>query len=530
MAEIPEAPFYEVRRDIDDFRNTLTDIIKEQYAIAIEKNWDRGSIPVQEKIYNTFMERITPQRIYDYYEKFHKVLDDREKILKKNVTTTTKEIKSWERYNKEHQLEKYNEGLGEINFLKVVTRYTDTKTVREIITPVKEYLSEEEMDAKIEEYDKYIVAKKTYDAEILKIENDKLSQKEKTRQIKEKKKDEPKSYVPPFLDIDSDVNLKKIEILAAANLTVLYDKNAIKNISEEDLTIEKLTESKAIVYPEYSRLKRSHREAGKFVDSLIIIEGIPLRAQDDVPYDNMGKIIGVRNAEEMYKLLNRIIETSTTHPQIDNMNTKEQNDYNKSNKKPLKLRMDNYIYIQKGKSYITLDTENFKEVMQQVQDTANSVSTSKKWAKSKGKIYSLTDDEKEMLRQGPKIGHTIGTFKMETQIMTPEMLEMFFKGHIAPDGSYFNNRDLKRKAYLLNPEICPARMDMKKAKELKEEKRKSNQGNNPVEYKIREDSVESEPLPSVDRLAQLLEQLFLPAYQRSTKNTGSMILQSFTHQ
>ncbi|MGV8171531.1 MAG: hypothetical protein ACP5OA_02450 [Candidatus Woesearchaeota archaeon] len=503
IGRAPSEPYQNLREEKEYFRDTLTDIIEKEYIIARKNDWDLGSVKVQSDICRKFLETVTSERIDTYCKSYDNVLSEREIKLKDHVKSIINQIKNWEKYDsKTKKSLKYNEDLGEKQYVKVVAKYINTETVREIIVPVGAYLSEKEMDKRIQSITPYDTAMQQYEEDIAEIKNSNLSASEIKELLEEKVKEKPRKYLPSFSDIDPNIDLSKIEILAVSNVTILYDKNKVADIDSEDVPFEELTRTKALKYAIYSRVKKSFRETEKFVDDLL-----NLRTKKDIPYDDIGVIVQVPRGEEVYNILNYIIDTSSTYPEIGNTHTKRQNEKKtKDGNIVLKLRDDNYTTVN-GKLYRVCDPDNLKAVLEQIIRTESSVDKEiREKAKSSSKEkYLLTNDEIEQEKQGIKVGHTIGTFKCETYLMLPKMLETYFGKHIGHGADYFRRREIKREKYLLNPAESPAYKDILNAKASKKAGRKSAEEYNEIQ----------EELPRVDLIARFLETLFLPAYHKT---------------
>ncbi|MGV8141587.1 MAG: hypothetical protein ACP5NW_04070 [Candidatus Woesearchaeota archaeon] len=524
MAKAPQVPFQELNNEIAEYRSTLSDIIKKHYSQARSEDKSLGYDRVQNNIYTEFISTMTLDRIKRFCKSYHTILEQRERILKEHVEQSIKELKNWEKFNTQtKKWEKYNSNLKERYFLKVIARY-DGEIVREKITPVEKYLSEAEIEDRTENYSDYHDLKAMYDEEIIRINKSKLSKKEKVQRLNELKKHKPKEYLPSFTDIPN-FDYNKLEIMAAINGVVLVDRNQtiddrlLDEVALKAIKFEK-NEYDIRTYVRLARTKRSKREVSKLVDTLITDEGgILLRAEDDRAYDTIASTFKVNSGEEMYRWANRIIDTSTEYPEFDNMHTQEENsklgkdallDPTSTKKRPLqKLRKDFYVPEKTGvRPHMQLDTENYKDVMQQMLTTEKIVNQKIRLYKQKNKTYRLNKEEREALRQGIKIGHTIGKFTMETQIGVREMLWIQQYGLISHSGHYFTERDLIREEYLLNPALSPARKAIEKAKALKVNDKKQHNA-----YRNKTKDVSPERLARVDTLAHLLERLFLPAFQ-----------------
>jgi len=553
MGRVPSEPYQNLREEKEYFRDTLTDIIEEEYSL-VDKN-RQGSIEVQSKICNRFLIEVTPERIDAYCKAYDDVLLKREIKLGQHVNDLVTQITNWEKYDTKSKTSiKYSKDLGEKHYLKVITKLRDTDTVREIMVPVNEYLSEKEIDRRIKDDNYYgaqndkiyndtllqhekeiaeikkrrlsktddeaiikyekeieeILQRKPsksdnatiikYQKRVIKIKKGGLSESELEEAIKAKNKDKPRIYLPLFSDMDPSVDYSKLEILAVANVTVLYNKSKFTDRLYEDIPFQELVESKAIKYAIYSRIKRSIREVEKLADELL-----QLRAEDDTPYDNIGAIVQVSNGDEMYTILNHLIDTSSTYPEIDNTKCKKNNEKKtKTGNIVLKFRDDNYATIN-GKVYRVCDQDNLKDVLEQITKTEISVDRNIREKSRTGILekYILTEDEIEQEKQGIKAGHTLDNFKCETWIMLPKMLETYFGRHIGHGEDYFRRRKLNLETYRENPAESPAHKDAIEAKASKTEGRRLSEDQNKTQ----------EVLPSVTLIGHFLEMLFIPAYQ-----------------
>jgi hypothetical protein len=470
FSQPPSEAFHNIRLEKQYFKETLADIMQKEYDLAKQNNWDLSSSRVQENICSKFLSEVTPERIDTYCQGYDGILSDRERKLKSHVIDLVTQIENFQKYdNNTKRSVKYNQDLRQKNYLKVIARYKETKTLREIIVPItqesdsddkddfKNYLSEDEMDKLIE--------------------------------------DPSKKYLPSFKDIDSQYDISKLDIVSKSNITVLYDKKKLRNDNEE-ISFEELNKTKAVKYTLYSRSKNHYRQTQKLVDHLL-----DLRPENKEPYDDIGVIVEVPDGDSMYNILNYLISTSSTYPEIDNSKTHKQN-VKKTDSGNIVLKLRNDYYSKDSDSHRICDPSNLKAVMHQIYATKKNIDRKiKELSKSNpNETYKLTKDETEQLKQGLKIGHTLDNFKCETYVMTPKMLEEYFYGAIGYN-NFFNKREDIRNKYLVNPAESPKNKELMQPKVGKK-------------GKIKDTYIQtSEDPPKVDIIADFLEQLFIPAYQ-----------------
>jgi hypothetical protein len=518
IGKTSQTPFPELDKEIEHYRTTLADIIKQNYAKAYNEGISPGEPSIQKNIYTDFIKNITFSRIQQFYQQYHTALKIREKKLKEDFDDTIVEIRNWEKVNPNtKKWEKYNKNLAEkpVYFLKVKAIY-DGECRREEITQVEGYLSEKEMAERIKNYKNYNKLKDEYDKQVAEIKKDKIAKSEKTKQLKKLETQKPKRYIPDFTDRYPDFDIKKLRVYASMNIAVLLNNKTDTDYAWKEVKFEEY-KTTTPGYVIIDRLKAGPRQASKFVDTLITDErGLTLRDKKDKSFDFAGITVKINNGEELYRLANFFTDKSASYPELDNMHTLEQNAgidkstlkadkttlKNPLNKKPIqKLRKDFYVSTKAGnKPHLQLDTENFKEVMQQMLSIDKVVTQRVNTSLKRHETYRLSLEEKEGIRQGAKLGITNESFPTEVQIGTREMLQIQQYGNIRHE-LFIPERELERQEYLLNPINSPHRKALRKKEKTNEQKNEKEQSN------------DQKRLARVDVLAQLLEDLFTPAFE-----------------